>query len=47
MIVLADLDVFKSVPLDERATKLVYDTRGIWADQPRARPPGEPLRIAV
>ena len=47
MIVLVDHDVFKSVPLDERATKLVYDTRGIWPDQPRTRPASEPLRIAV
>ena len=47
MIVLVDHDVFKSVPLDERATKLVYDTRGIWPDQPRTRPVTEPLRIAV
>jgi UDP-N-acetyl-D-mannosaminuronic acid dehydrogenase len=36
MIVLVDHDVFKSVPLDERADKIVYDTRGIWPDQPRA-----------
>ncbi len=34
-IVLVDHDIFKSVPLDERAEKLVYDTRGIWPDQPR------------
>jgi UDP-N-acetyl-D-mannosaminuronic acid dehydrogenase len=47
MIVLVDHDVFKSVPLDERADKLVYDTRGIWPDQPRARPATPPLRIAV
>jgi UDP-N-acetyl-D-mannosaminuronic acid dehydrogenase len=47
MIVLVDHDVFKSVPLDERATKMVYDTRGIWPDQPRTRPASEPLRIAV
>jgi UDP-N-acetyl-D-mannosaminuronic acid dehydrogenase len=47
MIVLVDHDVFKSVPLDERSTKLVYDTRGIWPDQPRIRPSSEPLRIAV
>lgn len=33
-VVLVDHDVFKSVPLDERAGKLVYDTRGIWPDQP-------------
>ena len=36
MIVLVDHDVFKSVPLAERADKQVYDTRGIWPDQPRA-----------
>ncbi|MCJ2183423.1 UDP-N-acetyl-D-mannosamine dehydrogenase [Novosphingobium sp. 1949] len=34
-IVLVDHDVFKVVPLAERADKLVYDTRGIWPDQPR------------
>ena len=33
-IVLVDHDIFRSVPLSERATKLVYDTRGIWPDQP-------------
>ncbi|WP_017671445.1 UDP-N-acetyl-D-mannosamine dehydrogenase [Blastomonas sp. AAP53] len=33
-IVLVDHDVFKSIPLAERANKLVYDTRGIWPDQP-------------
>jgi UDP-N-acetyl-D-mannosaminuronic acid dehydrogenase len=36
LIVLVDHDVFKSVPLDERANKIVYDTRGIWPDQPLA-----------
>lgn len=36
MIVLVDHDVFKSVPLEERADKHVLDTRGIWPDQPRA-----------
>ncbi len=36
MIVLVDHDIFKSVPLAERADKQVYDTRGIWPDQPRA-----------
>jgi UDP-N-acetyl-D-mannosaminuronic acid dehydrogenase len=44
-IVLVDHDVFKSVPLDERADKLVYDTRGVWPDQPRGVP-GEALRLA-
>lgn len=34
MIVLVDHDVFKSVPLAERSDKQVYDTRGIWPDQP-------------
>ncbi|TIX49190.1 UDP-N-acetyl-D-mannosamine dehydrogenase [Alteraurantiacibacter aquimixticola] len=36
MVVLVDHDIFKSVPLAERAAKQVYDTRGIWPDQPRA-----------
>ncbi len=36
LIVLVDHDVFKSVPLAERAGKIVYDTRGIWPDQPAA-----------
>jgi UDP-N-acetyl-D-mannosaminuronic acid dehydrogenase len=36
LIVLVDHDVFKSVPLAERAHKIVYDTRGIWPDQPAA-----------
>ena len=35
MIVLVDHDVFRSVPLEERADKRVLDTRGIWPDQPR------------
>ena len=34
LIVLVDHDVFKAVPLAERADKLVYDTRGIWPAQP-------------
>jgi UDP-N-acetyl-D-mannosaminuronic acid dehydrogenase len=34
LIVLVDHDVFRSVPLAERAHKTVYDTRGIWPDQP-------------
>ena len=36
LIVLVDHDAFKAVPLAERAGHLVYDTRGIWLDQPRA-----------
>jgi UDP-N-acetyl-D-mannosaminuronic acid dehydrogenase len=35
LILLVDHDVFKSVPLAERAEKQVYDTRGVWPDQPR------------
>ena len=34
LIALVDHDVFKSVPLAEREGKQVYDTRGIWPDQP-------------
>ena len=45
LLVLVDHDQFKAVPLAERAGKLVYDTRGIWRDQPAA-PPAEPLRKA-
>ena len=46
MVVLVDHDVFRSVPLDERAGKRVLDTRGIWPDQPRPSPHPEPLRLA-
>jgi UDP-N-acetyl-D-mannosaminuronic acid dehydrogenase len=46
LIVLVDHDVFKSVPVDERADKLVYDTRGIWPDQPKPAPANEGLRKA-
>ena len=35
LLVLVDHDQFKAVPLAERAGKLVYDTRGIWLDQPQ------------
>ena len=35
LIVLVDHDQFRAVPLAERASKLVYDTRGIWLDQPK------------
>jgi UDP-N-acetyl-D-mannosaminuronic acid dehydrogenase len=34
LIVLVDHDLFKAVPLSERADKIVYDTRGMWQDQP-------------
>lgn len=47
-IVLVDHDVFKSVPLDERLGKRVYDTRGIWRDQPPPeQQPGSLLKLAV
>ena len=42
LIVLVDHDLFRSVPLAERAGKAVYDTRGIWPDQPA---PGEPEEL--
>lgn len=45
-IVLVDHDVFKSVPADERADKWVYDTRGIWPDQPKNRRIEADLRLA-
>jgi len=43
-VVLVDHDVFRSIPLDERADKQVYDTRGIWPDQP-ASAAKDPLRL--
>ena len=49
LIVLVDHDAFKAVPLAERAAKSVYDTRGIWLDQPgpAALPGGtKALRLA-
>ncbi len=47
LIVLVDHDQFKAVPLAERAAKAVYDTRGIWLDQPKpAAPVAEGLRLA-
>ena len=36
LIVLVDHDQFKAVPVAERAGHAVYDTRGIWLDQPQA-----------
>ncbi len=36
LVVLVDHDIFKVVPLAERAGKIVYDTRGIWPDQHKA-----------
>ena len=47
-VVLVDHDVFRSVPLEERSGKAVYDTRGVWPDQPRLTTPanGPVLRLA-
>ncbi len=36
LIVLVDHDLFRSIPLEERENKIVYDTRGLWPDQPRS-----------
>ncbi len=46
MIVLVDHDVFRSIPAEERADKHVYDTRGIWPDQPAVPTVNAPLRLA-
>ncbi len=47
LIVLVDHDLFRVVPLAERADKIVYDTRGIWPDQPRDSGESKPgLRLA-
>jgi UDP-N-acetyl-D-mannosaminuronic acid dehydrogenase len=47
LIVLVDHDVFRVVPLAERAGKTIYDTRGIWPDQPAAAREDKPdLRLA-
>ncbi len=46
MVVLVDHELFKSVPLDERAGKRVYDTRGIWPDQPAATKSKQDMRLA-
>ncbi len=40
-------DIFRVVPLAERADKVVYDTRGIWPDQPKPTEAGDTgLRLA-
>ncbi|WP_324261819.1 UDP-N-acetyl-D-mannosamine dehydrogenase [Altererythrobacter sp. H2] len=45
LIVLVDHDVFRVVPLEERASAVVYDTRGIWPDS--SMEPSKPgLRLA-
>ncbi|MEO5865643.1 MAG: UDP-N-acetyl-D-mannosamine dehydrogenase [Sphingomonas sp.] len=47
MIVLVDHDVFKSIPLGERAGKSILDTRGIWPDQPSSKTGAVRLSLAV
>ena len=46
LIVLVDHDLFKSIPLEERGDKIVYDTRGLWLDQPKAGEGGHFNRAA-
>ena len=46
LILLVDHDVFKVIPLAERQGKVVYDTRGIWPDQPGAESVSVGLRLA-
>ncbi|ALJ15663.1 UDP-N-acetyl-D-mannosamine dehydrogenase [Sphingopyxis macrogoltabida] len=46
LIVLVDHDVFKSVPLEERLDKTVYDTRGLWPDQPEGENLGRVHQLA-
>jgi UDP-N-acetyl-D-mannosaminuronic acid dehydrogenase len=46
-VILVDHDMFKSVPIDERAGKAVYDTRGIWPDQPPRIVTPAPGRVAL
>ncbi len=46
LIPLVDHDVFKSIPLAERSGKTVYDTRGIWPDQPAAMDGEKLLKLA-
>ncbi len=46
LIVLVDHDAFKAVPLERRSGKRVYDTRGIWRDQPKDTAFAEDLRQA-
>ena len=45
LIVLVDHDIFKAVPIEERSGAIVYDTRGIWPDQPQYAPSSR-LRLA-
>ncbi|MBR0552093.1 UDP-N-acetyl-D-mannosamine dehydrogenase [Stakelama marina] len=46
-ITLVDHEVFKSIPLDERSDKIVYDARGIWPDQPKKETHPDALRLTA
>ena len=47
LITLVDHDAFKAIPVAERASKIVYDVRGIWPDQPKGgRRATDKLRLA-
>ena len=45
LIVLVDHDLFRSIPEEERANAIVYDTRGIWGNQ-QGRSGRAALRLA-
>ena len=47
LIVLVDHDAFKAVPLAERIDKAVYDTRGIWLDQPKGEAAAAPSGLKL
>ena len=47
LIVLVDHDAFKAVPLAERINKAVYDTRGIWLDQPKGEAAAAPSGLKL
>ena len=47
LIALVDHDAFKAVPLAERASKIVYDTRGIWPDQPKPTAEETPTNLRL
>ncbi len=47
LIVLVDHDAFKAVPLAERIDKAVYDTRGIWLDQPKGEAVAAPSGLKL
>lgn len=46
LLPLVDHDLFRAIPLAERATKIVYDIRGMWPDQPDMLPTFQNLKMA-